>query len=702
MSKINEIYLRRKMKVIVEPNDLSLELPNKYIAAAARNLKSLGFTFSYELIQAFKGSTLKEFEEVYSLIVSTIKEMVGAHVEYNPMYPNFPQQVEDSDELELFFNSIIHYLTLGVPNYDKEERSPLSEDIKLKIIELGDEDDFYDMIQNLLSSKTSISETDRQHIQEVIRMESDVDKFTPPNMPHKENMVFLVTTMYNLDKEFSVTDIGHIFRTPTDVLRLAVGLSDGDISLSEVTQFRKFKRRERRMLLGLLNNCVYITDDMMKYKYRWIRLGEILHPGEYRNKYPRAYESFKVLRDNIKHETFNSKVESSIKLKDVEEALILLRTRPGELARRLDHLLRIDESKNKLVVEQFEKVAHKVESTVLLQILAHFKHRNSQPDSRVFFPKGNVAKAMSIENTLPEINEFAREHLVKVCQGALISKYKELDSLGKVYIDSNLKNYLVPFSQRSSSKSLRTIVRGSKIPLPPGSTVRLFTHWKNIYGGGTFDNSRVDIDLSSVMYDEDWNYVEHISYTNSRSHKYKAYHSGDITDAPQGASEFIDIDLKSVEKYGGRYVVMSLLNYTRQNFSEIPECFTGWMIRNDVQSGEIYEPSTVQDKFDLTAETSIAIPVILDVVKKEVIWCDMGLTRMPHLNNNIEGNQTGMVAIGQAMTSLVKPDLHELFSLHAMARAGNIVKSKEDADTIFSVEDGVTPFDIEDIVANYL
>ena len=37
--------------------------------------------------------------------------------------------------------------------------------------------------------------------------------------------------------------------------------------------------------------------------------------------------------------------------------------------------------------------------------------------------------------------------------------------------------------------------------------------------------------------------------------------------------------------------------------------------------------------------------------------------------------------------------LYELFELHASAR-GSLVESIDDADTIFSIETGITPFDI--------
>jgi len=221
---------------------------------------------------------------------------------------------------------------------------------------------------------------------------------------------------------------------------------------------------------------------------------------------------------------------------------------------------------------------------------------------------------------------------------------------------------------------------------------------KNIDGNYA---GRVDIDLSAIMYNKNWSYLEHISYTNLKSGRYQACHSGDITSAPNGASEFIDLHIPSITGYGGRYVVVSLFSYTRQPFCSIPECYAGWMARQNPDSGEIYSPKTVQDKIDLIANTKICIPVIMDLVDRQVVWTDIALTSNPNWQNNVEANSRGMALIGKAMTTLVKPNLYDLFELHAQAR-GSQVDDLEKADTVFALNKGVTPFDIDKIMSEYL
>src|ERR1041385_7052758 len=112
-----------------------------------------------------------------------------------------------------------------------------------------------------------------------------------------------------------------------------------------------------------------------------------------------------------------------------------------------------------------------------------------------------------------------------------------------------------------------------------------------------------------------------------------------------------------------RYVVMSLNSFTEQPYCDLPECFAGWMARQHANSGEIFEPKTVQDKIDVAANTRICLPAILDLWEGNVIWADIALRKHPSWNN-VKNNLSGVSVMARALTSLVKTDLHTLFSLH--------------------------------------
>lgn len=706
---MNEILLRRKNKVIVKRGH-ETNPNNQYIATIIKNVESLGYTFSKELFEVLQTLSKEELQKFYLELIPMLKKLVGADVVYKPMYPNFPMSVMEADYIELFINAIVHYWSDGIlyPNEKREERLPLFDVTKVKVIDLGSADDLQDIFNKLCQSKTSISQTDKEDVEWIFK--SMQVKF-PDEVPLKENAA-LIGKLYLENYPLATAgDIQKYFKTATDVLRLITAMSDGDISLAANTKFRSFRRKERRLLLELLQGCGAVEEDMLRYKNRWIRVGERLHPSEYSEaQFGKVITAFHKLRNGIKIETFAGKVVKAIETEDYKSALMLLKKRPGELARKLDYLLRNANDKN-LVINTFKDVASEVSTPVLLQVKEHFAHRNEKPKSRVFFPKGNLARCHCIENTLSPIDEKYCNAIVKICEDALIESYKSKDFLGNVYLSEEFKKYIVPFSQRNAGKALKTIVRGSKLPIDTNTkAIRAFIWWTNMdKTENVHSYETVDIDLSAAIFDENWNYMEHVSYTNLKSARYKACHSGDIVNGGpvngDGVSEFVDIDIDSVVGYGARYVVYQVYSYTGQKFSDMPHAMFGWMSREDVKSGEIYEPKTVEQKMDLTSQSTVCIPVIFDCVKREVIWCDMHLSlNGRHSNyggNNVESNLFGVAATCYSMVNMSKPNLYDLIELHIKAR-GLRVENKEDADVVFDIDAGITPFDTEVFMGEYL
>lgn len=705
MNATNKILLRRKNLLIVEPINADYEQTKNeqaLVVTMMKNVQSLGFTLSKELFEALSHMNRDELKVFYSDLIPALKELVGADVEYNPMYPNFPTQVAEMDGIELFINAIVHYWSFGtlMPEYEKDERLPLIDVNKMALLSTGNHEDLMEIFKNLVASKTSLSAQDKEDVTTIIKDCADYANYLPDEIPLKENVALIGKLIIEEAPVKSASAISKYFRTATDVLRLVTALSDGDISLAGKTKYRNLKRRERRMILDLLANCGNITEDLFRYQYEWIRVAEILHPFEYNYpRYKNVNKAFDTLRNDKKPLMFGGKVQAAILRKDMKAAADLLKSRPGEFARQLDKVLR-DSDNPAYILECFKSVAVEISAPVLLQVRQHFIGRMAETPNpvRVFFPKGNLAKAMSIKNELPAIDKTICQNVAKACRDALIEQYKSKESLGKVYVDEEFKNYLVPFSQRSASSTNKSVVRGSQLPIKSDATaVRAFIWWTNTSKGNGWDAGRVDIDLSAAIYDSDWNYVEHVSYTRLRSGKMKAFHSGDITNGGslngKGVAEFIDVDIDAVAE-NGRYIVYQVYNYTGQHYSSLENCRFGWMEREDVQSGEIFEPTTVNMVMDVNAEGVTAIPVIFDCVERKFIWCDMnlGIERSHHGGINLESNISGVTATCYAMTHLNKPNIYDLAMLNAMAR-GTVVTDRNEADIIFS-NDTTVPFEI--------
>ena len=742
--EINRVLLMCKHKLFLPPVGDHSKDNTHIVLSMMMNMEDLGFIFSQDLFEILRFQPAKSLADLYGQIIPILKEMVSAHVRHVPFYRNFPDQMGSMSELEIYLNALVHYWTIGEwkPKYPVEQRFPLQDGHpQIRMIQPGGLDDLEDIFLHMISAKGSLSDKDRKLLGWFIQ-KSDPDLLAsslPEVIPSKETLSIVAGSIMQYHPGNSEI-LSNYFKTATDVLRLALSLSGGDVSLAENSRFRSFKRSERKFLLNLINQAGNIEEDIVRYKGVWLRLGEKLHPGDYAEEYPVAFEAFWKIRNNVKISTFSSRVETALKNGEVAGALQLLRNRAGELARKLDFLLRSYPGCTEEVIDSFEEVSFKISSQVLLQVMAHFKNRSIEKTYRSFFPKGNVSKVQVVEKSLPTLPNETCQRIVSICERELEKQFSTRDALGKVFIDPVLADVIAPLAQRAASKSLKTYARGSRFKIGENTnTVRAFIHWKNImisrpgidpsgskrdYVGdqdmgwvgeelvyerneivGKEKSIRTDIDLSLGLFDNDWNFVEQVSYTNIRSNLFSGlYHSGDIVNAPEGATEFIDMDLNVLRENGIRYAVFNVYSYTRQSYNEIPECFFGWMERENPGSGEVFEPRTVRNKADLTSETTICLPVLFDLKEMKFIWLDLALKSNQYWVNDIHGNLTNIALMARAMVDLSKPNLYDLFRLNAKAR-GEIVDIPEDADIKFGLDeekDDVTPFQVERILSDFL
>ncbi len=741
---VNEILLRRKNHVYVEgqaaPENAASEERRRFrVLTMMKNMEGLGFVFSQDLFEQLSGMEEQAADTCYLELTGLLKERLGADREYHPMYPNFPEEVMEKSDGELYWNALVHYWSGGrlYPSIQKRERLPLFDESRAAVLSPGTREELLQVFRDLASANGSLSGQDLQDIQWFFTHMPEVVRELPETIPYKENAAHIGACLIRYSALAEASALQNYFRTGTDVLRLAAALSDGDISLRKNVRFRSFSRKERKLLMELLAECSGLLEAMQQRKEVWKRLGERLHPGEYRaERYARVRHGFEKIRAGRPVGHFAGRVEAAFQRRDVRAALKLLKERPGELARHLDRLLRaevpaqppecplgteragagvpaqprwLDTRLQRLqfqkeVLEAFEETADQVSTPVLLQVRTHFQYRTHQ-SLRCYFPKGKFAEARRIEPAAGQVEEEICARAVTVCEQALIRRFAQLAPMGKVWLAEELKDYRVPFAMRSASKAVRTLVRGSRLRLDrQAKAVRGFVWWTNRENGG-----RVDLDLSAAVFDKNWNYLEHVSYTNLKSDRYRACHSGDIVDGGPadgaGVCEFLDVDLDSVLQYGGRYVVYQVYSYTRQCFSSLPNASFGYMEREDVKSGEIFEPRTVRQRMDLVQESNVTIPMILDCASRQMVWCDISLNLSAcrrHLGgNNLESNLSGVALACCAMVNMRRTSLYDLLKLHVAGR-GELCGSKEEADMVFDVEEGITPFDTEILLAEYM
>lgn len=92
---------------------------------------------------------------------------------------------------------------------------------------------------------------------------------------------------------------------------------------------------------------------------------------------------------------------------------------------------------------------------------------------------------------------------------------------------------------------------------------------------------------------------------------------------------------------------------------------------------------------------------MFDVVAREVVRADVALAKRPRFANNVRTNLRGVSLMRRAGIPPRKTDLHTPFGLRVRAR-GEPVESPDRAETVFAVDRGLTPFDLDRIAADYL
>lgn len=676
-------------------------------------LESLGFVYGKSLFIALTWLSPEELRIAHANLEAMLRRSLGAHQVFKPMYPNFPQQVLEASDAELLANAWMHYLGdwIGLrvlPAYVAASRSPLSRvsGAKPRILTLGSEQHIEDHLFGLINSNVSLSEADRGVLVDSLSLAlSAVPGYVEARfreeaaMPSKEVRALIGgLVLREFPALFEELGLASAFGAPTDVLRLAAAagcanLSTADLTLSAPPRFARIPRGTRRGLLSLINQLAgnSVISEMFQRREQWLRLGEALHPGEYARKFPKALEYFSALRAGVRPASWMGAVETQLHRHarsksglPAEKLIGLLAARPGVFARKLHETIRkVSADEVYGVVEAFSRVASQVSTPVLLQLRQRMLSDQRGERVRAFAPKSGAGRMWVPARTARSLSPGIAEQVVYRMEAVLQARFARLPALGKVYVDPVLKTQNVPFGQRTARKALHTLARGSRFPIGEGDVLRAFMWWsesgRDAEGKG-YTVDRTDLDLSCAVLDRRLNYIDHCSYTALRTDGLT--HSGDITSAPKGACEFIDIDFKALPE-NAAYLALVVFSYTRQKFADLPEAFAGFMVRKDGQSGEVFDASTVRQKVDLTAPGNRILIGYIDIARREFVWADLDMPAMSSSYNAVESATEMLSILAAGVLAPIRPTMFDLAMLHALAR-GTLVDDPAEADVVFS------------------
>lgn len=631
-------------------------------------LMSVGFKLSAGLLERLSGLGEETVVETAARTLETVREMTGDHVQHNVYFVDFPANVPDT--LDFWVRCVTEALAddasrdrvlaqlrtgvlnlLALPSYGTYQHTyaemlAVQDELiaaagdRLTVLHLGDalDAEVSSLYGALAGSTTPLG--DEGLLDLAVLAAHCADGPQPEAIPVRENRAVVNRARLGVGADL-------LLDTVTDVLRLACALSDGDVTLLGPTRFRSPSRSVRRGLLAGLDSVVAEAPaklaDVGAHREAWKRLGERLHAHEYRARWPHAADVFAVARGEKEARTFDSRVEKLLGAGDVIGAARLLTSAPGKLFRSLDRLLRIcpTQGERDAVVTAAERVAPQVSGRVLLSVREHFHNRGGEgvegAGRRVFVNR--LGRAWVTPDTRPAVPAPERERLVAALDTEI---RRRLPDPGHLLIDPDVLDVALPLSGKATAAGLGVLPRGSLSPVD-GELLRFFVHWKQT-------GRPTDYDLSALMLDASYESAGWLSYTSLTL--VEGEHSGDITNAPEGASEFINLRLGAVS---GDFIVPQVNIYSGEGFEEVEESFFGFMLRDSEQLGRPFEPRTVRMKSELRGPGRVALPLAFvrgGDGRWRAKWLHLYLKGSPNFNR-VEENR---MSVAQLLRGIIERD----------------------------------------------
>ncbi|KXK60313.1 hypothetical protein AWW66_19535 [Micromonospora rosaria] len=613
-------------------------------------LLDVGFSASSALLEHIGGLAPAPAMDLAATVVSAVRELVGDHVQHNAYFIGFPDDVPDTIEFwtdrlraavltdggtttDAYLRDVatsggVNLLDLpGYGTYQHtyadlvaahDELLATAGD-RVTVLGLGEtaEVEAARLYLALAGSATPHGEADLAILSELAV--ACLDDVQPTEIPVRENRAVLNGVRLVLGRPLVAVD------TTTDVLRLACHVSGGDVSLGAPTRFRAFPRRERRILLAALNEVVGANQDkladVVRHAERWKRLGERLHPHEY-DQWPHAREVFTVARGERRVRTLAGRAEAAIRTGAVGSATSVLAAAPGLLLRSADRLLRLaSATEQRVVLDAVAGALGSASGRVLFSLREHVDNRLTPASARMYVNRSRSAWVG------PDRRPPLPAGLVAEVSARLDAEISARlpESPRPLVVDPAVLDVALPLSGKAAEGGFAVLPRGSRASVS-GELLRFFTYWRQT-------SRRTDYDLSALLLDDEFRTAGHVSWTNYR-HEGVAY-SGDVTDATNGATEFIDVPLT----LPGHYVVPQVYIYAGESFDEVAESMFGYQTRTREQQGTPFDARTVRARSQLRGQGRVALPVVFARGEQgwQAVWLHLYLRGMPSFNR-VEDN----------------------------------------------------------------
>jgi hypothetical protein len=642
---IDKLLLEKKFLVA---NDIVTSVPNNKLQSKGiaiqldSTLMNSRFKLSKDLFKYISSLENSRAFEVANIIIQNVKSILGDDVKHNVYFKEFPKNVPDT--LDFWIKCIIELFIFGDTEYGSyqhtyEEMLEFHDEFKpknnrkIRYIELGQSTDkeATQLANELIGSSVPLNSYDREVISFLVK-----NKYWDRHVqiPLRENMAIVGSVLLENNEP-------PVFDTVTDCLRLVSHLSDGDVTLVDNTKFKNLSRKVRRLILrGLEYVPAYKYGDVFLNTERFKRLAKTLHPRDY-PEYKNANYLFELVHNRNGYQRWEGEVSSLLQRKLYREAMFKMKDRPGVFVRNIGQVLRNGTLQDATYLFKFidQGVLEKIPTRTLISLIQGVCYPNAI-GKRVF--TNMKGKSYVVDDT----NPIREDHQNKLYKKVLSVLKDRNNSNYAIMIDPKLKDIVVPTSEKNKVEGFNTLSRGSIINIDPKEfdTIRLFFYWHQ-------QRQRTDYDLSAVSYSKDGDYLGHVGWTSYHGGSWATY-SGDLTEARNGASEFIDINVKALLKTGTGFILPSLNRFAGETYDDLKDNFMGYMLLNKSEKGKPFEPMAVETKFKIVGNSGVYTPFVFIVNEDNTFsmkWLDTSM-RGSSSGNMIEAHSNDSSVL---MTSLV-------------------------------------------------
>ena len=633
--------------------------------AAAAELFHAGYNVHPDILELMTKDQLSE-------LVAAAR--AASHMDRNwvPMYPNFPRSVRESDELTLFIDQLVHYLSAGalVPTEKAEDRGALpfaDTVISNKTVQAYQASDVPAIVSQIVRAGTAMSDSDAVFVERAAEISPSVRQALMDAVlrtRHEENMYrgLVIARRTTQDPEHFLSCTREVLNSRTNstgLLRAMLALystastgKEEDYNTAVLTlqdskayavRFHSVPASVRRDLvrrLGAVTRGKYGCDLLRARQDLWRKLCKSIHSFSYVESKD-SQRALDVIHSNGTYTTLNAAVENYINEGNIAHAAQELTTyRPAAFLRQLSRLALNASSPDVVkLCEAIESIAMQKRVPVSTFISAYQGIVNYNQDFKVLRIAGALNHAAANTQSLPQLTVDRLSNALLKGVSQRLSHAQLPQSIGTV-----ADNAPVELMRRDASVTDREMIRGQRISIDDmgaGTTVRLFTQW---YGSG------VDLDLSVGLLDENYSMQDMCSWNTSKRTTAMT-HSGDLVSGGyDGATEYVDLNVAKAQGSGARYAVVTVDSFNGDPLEKV-DVVAGAAVRSEAQSGELFDPRTVKLSFELTTPATDSLPFIIDLHTCELIWMDSSFGRSSS-SGSMRDNYDGITQmVHSAMTA---------------------------------------------------